>query len=185
MKYKISLIIAITVIFIFCPGNLKHLHAQIEVTPEYEVKAVFLFNFAQFVKWPDSVFAKNNSPLIIGILGKDPFGNYLDQTVKGEKIKGHPLLVKRYQDENEIGPCQILFINPPSEDQLKQILDLLKGRNILTVGDSPSFAQAGGIIRFLTVNDKIRFQINLTAAREAELNISSKLLRVAEVINND
>ena len=156
---------------------------QQEALPEYQVKAVFLYNFAQFVEWPDGSFPKANTPLVIGILGNDPFGNYLDETVKGEKVNDHPLDVKRFSKVEEITTCHILFIDASEKDKLKAICAKLRSRNILTVGDMPNFTKQGGIVKFFTENNKTRIRINLEAAKTEDLVISSKLLRLADVVN--
>lgn len=149
-------------------------HSQ---TRANQVEAVFLFNFAQFVDWPPGSFGSATAPLVIGILGNDPFGAYIDKVVEGEKLGSHPIIVQRYSDVGEIKNCHILFTN-----RSYPALKTLQGRSILTVGDQKEFASDGGIIRFYIENNKIRLQINLKAAKTANLNISSKLLRLADVI---
>ena len=111
---------------------------------EYQLKAVFLFNFAQFVEWPPEAFPDAQTPLVIGVLGEDPFGAYLDETVRGERVNNRSLVVQRYRRVDEIKTCHILFISRSEADRLEQILVRLKGRNILTVGDAEGFAQRGG-----------------------------------------
>lgn len=151
------------------------LNAQTSPTREYQVKAVFLYNFTQFVHWPPS-----GGPFVIGVLGNDPFGAYLDETVAGEKVAGKPIVIKRYKETNDVNACHILFIS--ASQVSTETLTRLKSRNVLTVGDSGSFIKQGGMIRFYTENNKIRLQINLAAAKEANLEISSKLLRVADIV---
>ncbi|MGC3979627.1 MAG: YfiR family protein [Steroidobacteraceae bacterium] len=151
-------------------------------TPEYQLKAVFLFNFTQFVEWPSQAFTDANAPLVMGVLGTDPFGSYLDDTVRGETINGRPLTVQRYNSADEIKNCNILFISRSEAARLPQIFASLKGRNILTVGDTDNFNREGGIIRFATVANKIRLRIGLEAAKAANLTISSKLLRPADIV---
>jgi hypothetical protein len=155
--------------------------AQTAISREYEIKAVFLFNFAQFVAWPPEALAGPQAPLVIGVLGDDPFDGYLDDTVRGEKLNNRPFVVQRYHRVEDIDACQVLFIGRTNPDQLVHIMAALKGRSILTVGDTEGFAQDGGIIRFVTKNNRIRFRINVEAAEAAHLVISSKLLRLAEV----
>lgn len=121
---------------------------------------------------------------MIGVLGKDPFGNYLDETVKGEKTNGHPIIVTRYLKPEDVKPCHILFINISKEEQLTQTLELLKGKHVLTVSDTKMFNRRGGMIQFVNTESKVRFQINLEATKNANLVISSKLLRLAEVVTN-
>lgn len=152
-------------------------------TPEYQLKAVFLFNFTQFVEWPADAFADANSPLIIGVLGDDPFGDYLDDTVRGETVNGRPLQVQRYRRADEIKTCHVLFVSNSETEHLMQVLGSLKGRSILTVGDVDEFTHDGGIIRFATLSNKIRLKISLDAAQAAKLTISSKLLRPAEIVS--
>jgi hypothetical protein len=147
---------------------------------EYQIKGAFLYNFAQFVAWPPEAFPDNQSPLVIGVLGENPFGDFLDGLVQGAKVNSHPLVVQHYNQASEIQGCDILFISRSEAKQVDEILADLKGRDILTVSDIDGFTAKGGIIQFTTENNKIRFQINLEAAKAASLSISSKLLKCAE-----
>jgi len=156
--------------------------AQASPNPEYQLKAVFLFNFAQFVEWPASAFPNSMTPLVIGILGEDPFGPYLDETVRGETVNDRPLVVRRYRSVEEITTCHILFISRREDRRIKGILDSLRGRSVLTVSDADRFATRGGMIRFVTDHKRIRFRINLEAAKAANLTLSSKLLRPAQIV---
>jgi YfiR/HmsC-like len=156
--------------------------AQTAITREYEIKAVFLFNFAQFVDWPPEASASPQAPLIIGVLGDDPFDGYLDDTVRGEKLNNRPFVVQRYHRVEDIDGCHVLFISRTNPGEFGHIMAALKGRSILTVGDTEGFCHGGGIIRFVTENNRIRFRINVEAAEAAHLVISSKLLRLAEVV---
>jgi hypothetical protein len=151
---------------------------------EYQVKAVFLFNFTQFVEWPPAAFADAQAPLVIGVVGNDPFDGFLDETVGGEKSDGHPLTVRRFQPGDDVTGCQVLFISRSLAGKIGEVLAQLKGRNILTVSDADSFARFGGMIRFVTVNNKIRLRINLDAAKAAGLTLSSKLLRPADIVTS-
>jgi hypothetical protein len=157
------------------------LHAQ--TAREYQVKAVFLYNFSQFVEWPPAAFESPGSPFVIGVWGSDPFGSYLDEAVAGESILGHPMIVRRYHDIKEINDCHILFVN--GKEDTRGVLAMLGHRSILTVGDAPDFARQGGMIRFFTDHNKIKLQINPSAAKAVKLNISAKLLRVADIVNNE
>jgi hypothetical protein len=159
-----------------------NLPAQSNATKEYKIKAVFLFNFSQFVTWPTNAFPEAQTPLVIGVLGEDPFGTYLDETVRGEEVDKHPLAIQHYRRAEEIKTCHILFISQSETGRMDEILASLKGRNILTVSDAEGFAQQGGMIRFVTEKNKIRLGINLEAAKTASLTISSKLLRPAEIV---
>jgi hypothetical protein len=145
---------------------------------EYQVKAVFLFNFAQFVEWPASAFPQGQTSLVIGVLGQDPFGSYLDDTVRGERVNNRPLTVRRYRRLEEIQTCHVLFISRSEAERMDQILASLKYRKILTVADVEGPAGVRVMIRFVTQQNKIRLRINPEAARAANLTISSKLLRL-------
>ena len=149
---------------------------------EYQVKAVFLFNFAQFVDWPAEAFADPAASLSICVLGPDPFGDFLDQTVRDERVGGRTLQVRRYASADEIRSCHILFISRSDRNLPEDILARLKHRPILTVSDIDEFAERGGMIAFVTDRHRIRLKINVEAAGTAHLTISSKLLRVAEVV---
>jgi len=155
--------------------------AQGASSREYELKAVFLFNFTQFVEWPASSFSSNQEPVIIGILGKNPFGAYLEEIVSGEKVNGHAVTVQYYNNVEEIKGCHVLFINLADTKKTERVVEALNGRNILTVSDAPGFPEQGGMVRFFTRDNKIKLQVNLEASRAASLTISSKLLRLAEI----
>ena len=150
------------------------------VTKEYQVKAVFLFNFAQFVQWPPKAL-KGSEPFCIGVLGEDPFDGFLDETVKGEMVDGHPLVVRRFASVEEVKKCQILFISRSEMGRLDAIFAALKGRSILTVGDDEGFIRKGGITRFVMDQNKVHLRISPNAAKREGLVISSKLLRLAEI----
>jgi hypothetical protein len=142
-----------------------------------QIKATFLYHFSSFVEWPPASFADKDSPLVIGILGQDPFGAFLDELVAGEKANGHPIVVQRFSDAKDVRRCHILFINSA---QPADAIKALGNRSILFVGDSDNFIRSGGVIRFLLDKGKIRLEISMRAARQANLNISSKLLRLAK-----
>lgn len=159
--------------------------ARASTAPEYQVKAVFLFNFAQFVEWPATAFLDSAAPLTICVLGEDPFGSYLDETVQGESVQAHPLAVRRHHRVTETTGCHIVFVGRQDQTTLREILDTLRSRPVLTVSDADEFAERGGMIRFMTDKNRIRLQINLGAARAADLTLSSKLLRPAQIVRTD
>ena len=148
-----------------------------------QVKAVFLYNFSKFVDWPPSAFTSANAPFVIGVLGKDPFGNYMDELVSGEKIGDHPIVFRRFSDARSVANCHILYISTPFTDELKEALTAVSHKSTLTVGDASNFTKSGGMIRFFNHDNKIRLQINVKSARSAQLQISSKLLSVATIAN--
>lgn len=149
---------------------------------EYQLKAVFLFNFVQFVDWPATAAEASPRPLLIGILGDDPFGAFLDETVRGERLGARPIQVRRYRQVTDIEECDILFVSRSERERIPGILSVLQRRPVLTVSDADGFADRGGMIQFITDKNRIRLRINLEAAQAANLTISSKLLRVADVV---
>jgi hypothetical protein len=166
--------------------NGYRLSAQTVASREYQIKAAFLFNFAQFVEWPPEAFPDKDTPLVIGIIGDDPFGPFLDEFVRGEKVSNRGLKIERYRQIEDIKICHILFVSSSEIHRIDGILSGLKNRSVLTVGDFENFAQGhGGMIRFITEKNKIRFRINLDAAKASGLTISSKLLRSAEIAGSE
>jgi hypothetical protein len=149
---------------------------------EYQVKAVFLFNFAQFVEWPAQVFGSADTPFTLCVLGEDPFGPELDEAVKGESVKGHPLTVQRHRSVTELGTCQILFIGASERARLDSIIQGIDDHAILTVSDIEGSAERGAIIQFASEHNRLRLRINVQKAQSAGLTLSSKLLRPAEIV---
>jgi hypothetical protein len=153
------------------------------VSHEYPLKAVFLFTFAQFTDWPTNAFAAPDSPLVIGVLGDDPFGALLDDAVRGETENGRKFVVERYHRVEDINTCHILFISQSETRRLDKIVTALKDKPVLTVSEIDNSAYNGVRVQFITENNKIRFRINADSLKEANLTMSSKLLRVAEIIS--
>ena len=170
----------VLIVMILLPASHVEVFGQGGPPPEYQVKAVFLFNLAQFVQWPAKAFPDPGAPLVIGILGDDPFGGYLDETLRGEKVNNRPLVLQRFRRVAEIRGCHVLFVSRSESDKLEQIFGALHGRGILTVGDSDDFISRGGMIRLVTEKGKIRIRVNMEAVKAANLAISSKLLRLAQ-----
>jgi hypothetical protein len=148
---------------------------------EYEVKAAFLYNFAKFVEWPPATFQTESDPIVLGIIGEDPFGNTIDTMFQNVTIQKHPLVVKRLQAPPE-STCQILFISESEQERAKHILASLDEKPILTVSDIPDFIGIGGMIGFDIENSKVRFSINKNAADAAKLQFSSQVLKLASAV---
>jgi hypothetical protein len=144
---------------------------------EYEIKAAYLYDFGKFVQWP--VRSKNLGGFAICVLGVDPFGRVLDETVAGQTIGGESVVVRRIDQPIDAGGCRILFVSSSEATTLKSDLEALKESSILTVSDMPQFTQRGGMIHFLTEDRRVRFDINQAAATRAGLRLSSQLLKVA------
>ncbi|MBN2271349.1 MAG: YfiR family protein [Sedimentisphaerales bacterium] len=172
------------------------LRAETESSQEYKVKAAFLYNFINFVDWPKEKMGEPNEPILLGIIGKDPFANAFEP-VKNKQIKNRKVVVKRLKSVAELkklGPsaedelarlidaakkCHLVFVCSSEQECLKDILSPLKDLPILTVADTKDFLQAGGIVNFVMIDNKVRFEISDAAAKLARLKLRSQLLRLA------
>ena len=157
-----------------------------EIPTRAQLQATFLFKFLQYVDWPAKAFSSAESPYIIGVIGNgnEPLLAALQDTVAGEQWKQRRIEAKHLSNLSQAGKCHIVFISSSEAAHLPAILDKLKGRSILTVSDIPEFAQRGGMIGFFDQDRRIRFQINIDAAQEARLSISSKLLQLAQIVHS-
>jgi hypothetical protein len=165
------------ILAVFVAGNG---HAADSQPTEYQLKAAYIYHFAQFVEWPRAAFTDTNSPLIIGVLGDNPFGDNLQKTVQGKILDNHPIIVKEFHSASEVtNNCHILFISSSEKKRLPEIFSVLDSRSILTVSELDHFNENGGMINFVLVDTKIRFQINETTAEKAGLKMSFQLLRLA------
>ena len=149
-------------------------------TSEYGLKSVFLYQFCRFMEWPDSAFSSPNEPLTIGIVGKDPFGPLLREAVAGEKYHHRPIQIKHYRDPSEIKQCQLLFVSRSETGRTADIVAAVAGKNIVTVGETVQFINNGGMIALTTEQNHIRLRMNLNMLRGANVEVSSKLLRIAD-----
>jgi hypothetical protein len=162
-------------------GILSSAHGEPQSAPEYAVKAAFLFNFAKFVEWPDDAFADRADPLVLCVLGEDPFGDTL-RSLRGKTVNGRPLAIRYMTTLEELDRCHLLFVCPSEKQALPKILQAVKGRNILTVADMEGFARDGGIINLVKEENRVGIEVNLEVARRTRLKISSKLLALAKIV---
>lgn len=147
----------------------------------YEIKAAFIYNFAQFTQWPDSAFASSDSPFVLAFIGDSPLGPALERVLDGKAIAGHPIVLKHLDSVNQISGCHLLFV-PESEDgDLDDIFNAVGNQPILTVGETTKFMWAGGIIRFFIADGRIRFEVDPDAADKAGLRLSSRLMHLATI----
>jgi len=152
------------------------------VPQEYLIKAAFLYNFAKFVEWPANAFTHESDPIRLCILGTDPFGDALD-SIESKMINNRRLEIKRCETVEETPNCHILFVSSSERNSVPQILNAFKNLATMTVGDMEDFGRLGGIINFIIVENKVRFEINLESAQKAGLKISSKLLKLAIIVS--
>jgi len=153
-----------------------------QMSEEYRVKAAFLFNFAKFVEWPPQVFKSAGDPIAICVVGKDPFAGALDQTVSGQTVLGKSFSVRQLVDLQQIGTCQIVFVGSSERKRLPAIFHEIKTLGVLTVGECDNFTAEGGIVNFQIADGTVRIQINVNAAAQQQIHISSKLLSLAEIV---
>lgn len=169
------------VLFLLLPGGGTNLFAQ-ATSKEYQIKAAFLFNFMQFVEWPPTVFKDANDPFRIGVLGQDPFNAALEDTVQGETISNHKIIVEHAMQVDDLKNCQLIFISKSEKKHVTEILSALDDKPVLTVSEIEGFAERGGGINFYLEGNKVRFEVNPDAARHDGLKVSSQLLSLGKII---
>jgi hypothetical protein len=175
----------ITIAIVILPSLGLQAHAQdSSVSSEYLIKAGFIYNFANLVQWPVNAFAQPDSPIVIGILGEDPFGTVLDRVLAGKRVNSRVFLVKRLKSVVDLKECHILFVSSLEIAHLAEAIHLAKGMPILTIGEIPGFAKRGGIINLVLEDNKVHFEVNVEAAKEADLTISSRLLALARIVQD-
>jgi hypothetical protein len=153
-------------------------------SPEYLIKAGFIYNFAKLVEWPISSFTNQGQPIAICILGNDRFAATLERVVDGKKMESHPFLIERLKSpkDSKESACHMFFIASEESPRADEIIELLKRTPVLTIAEMPGFARQGGIINFVIEDSKVRFEVNVDAAKQAGLNISSRLLSLAKIV---
>jgi hypothetical protein len=175
---------AMLLAILVCLANTRSVTGQAGASNEYQVKAAFLFHFAQFVEWPPETFKDASTPLTYCTIGDDPFHGALDLSLSGKTIGARPTRVQHFKQPQEIHGCQILFIGAGEKKRLGAAMANVKNNPVLTVGETDHFIEEGGMIGFFVEEDKIRFEINLEAAELAKLKISSRLVALARRVIN-
>jgi len=171
---RARLLAALTIFLVVCA------HGFESVSLEYKVKAAFLLNFARFVEWPPSAFPDASAPIVICIVGEDPFGEQLTRMVADEKVEGRRIEVQ-HPGGDAAGNCHILYISRSDQEELSTLFSNPR-QGVLLVGEGEQFVHRGGAIGFVTENRRVRFDVNMKAASEAGLRFSSKLLMVARSV---
>ena len=159
--------------------------AQSNPTNEYQLKAVFIYNFTRFINWPPDAFADDEDPFVIGVLGDERLSAYLNLLIKGEKLNNRTIIVRNYKNIKEMGACHILFISDEWVSKIKNRILTINRQNTLTVSDVPNFAKMGGIIGFYKEENKLRLEVNLNEAKSSDLVFSSKLLSVSNIYSTN
>lgn len=173
---SVWLMLAGFVALMLCAG----VRAQSQTLSEYQVKAAYLFNFSKFVQWPPGSFPDPESPLVIGIVGQDPFGTALQELVRS--VHGRKAVIEHLNWDQDLSDCHILFIGRSERRHIGIIMAKVKGKSVLTVSEMDDFSAIGGIIGFVFDDDRVRFEINLDQAAKSQLKISSQLSSMARAV---
>ncbi len=152
---------------------------------EYQVKAAFLYNFAKFVEWPSETFKTSHDPILVCVLGPNPFGGALENAIRGKSIDGRALAFRHVSSAEQANACHILFIGSAEGKRFRSLCGSLRPAGILTVGEEQGFATGGGVINFKLEGGRVRFEINVDAAEREQLQISSKLLSLAQIVKTE
>jgi hypothetical protein len=159
--------------------------AQAQQPTEWDLRAAFLYKFASYVQWPKEALPEEKSPLVVGVFGRDPFGKTLDEMLKDKQQGTHPISVRRCDDLESAAKCHVLYVATTDKTEQTSIVKSLKGKPVLLVGEGIEFAERGGEIAFYIESKKIRFAINTTATKGAQLEVSSQLLKLAKRIETE
>jgi hypothetical protein len=186
---KPTLWAAILIAVLLCASGI----ARAEEAPslEYKVKAAFLFNFLKFVEWPPPKASEATAPITIAVLGEDKFGAAFNE-ITSRKIKDRSIAIKRFADFNtdeakaQLSQCQLVFISADQQKYTKDIIELLKKKPVLIVGETPGFLEVGGMVNFIMQEGKVCFELNQDTAEVSDLKMASQLMRLAKrVIDKD
>jgi len=152
---------------------------------EYQVKAVFVYNFAKFIQWPAKAFADGDGAFVVGVVGADPFGDLLANTLRDQAVGAHPMQLRRFAPGEDFTQCHVLFIGRSEQPRIKSIIEATSSVPVLTVSEGEGFPDESGIINFSVVDATVRFDINNLAALRSRLTVSSKLLKLARRVVNE
>jgi hypothetical protein len=151
------------------------------VPTEQEVKVAFLYHFTRFVEWPADA-KSGETRFVVAVLASDEFAALAERTLSGKSANDLPLSVRRIAGPAEASKARILFVGATETKRLPEILQAVAGDSVLTIGESEGFAERGGMIGFRTVDNRVRFDINVEQASRSGLKISSEVLKLARVV---
>jgi hypothetical protein len=159
--------------------------ARASEVSEFEVKAAALFNIIEFTEWPATAFSSPDTPFVIGVLGRGPVAPIVEGLSQTETWHGRRIVVERYATPAEVKACHVIYIEQSAHARWTSIRSLFTGRPILTVSDAPDFTRQSGTVQFNIERNKLRLSVNISSARLSALKISSKVLRLAEVVGEN
>jgi len=155
------------------------------VEEEYQIKAGFIYNFMQFIRWPPHSFSSPSDALVLGVYGSNPFGEKL-KCLEGRMVRGRPVRVVEVSDLSKVLHCHMIFVPKQKKRQMEVVLNQLRGTSVITVGEQSGFSAAGGTINLQIGERKhMGFEINMSSARHGNVRISSKLLKLAVIVEGD
>ncbi len=183
IRYRCVCLCLLLALWVAISGGLVA-RAESPAPTMHQVQAAFLFNFAKFVTWPDDAFQRSENSLIIGVLGEDPFGAVLEETIRDKTVMGKKLAVKRFVRIQDAVNSHILFLSSSEESHLPHILKVLEKNTVLTVSDMEQFGERGGMVAFTVEDQKVRFNVNVDAVERAGLKMGSQLLKLAKIVGD-
>jgi hypothetical protein len=171
-------------LLLLCLGTsgVSQARAELPPAPEYAIKAAYLFNFAKFVEWPAGKLTDPRAPFIVGLVGPEPIAGLLEQTIQGKSIRGKKIELRYFAPGQNIDECHLLFISRQSKAPPASVLSSVKSTGVLTVSEVEGFADVGGMINFVVLEGNVKLEINLGAAEQAGLKLSSRLMGVGRLI---
>ena len=153
------------------------------ISHEYEIKAAFLFNFTRFIEWPSESFTDPAGPIVIGVIGDDPFGVELANAVKNRRVNGRSIVARYISSDEDARATHLLFVGMTRPEDLARLMRVLSGYPVTTVGESAAFTALGGTITFVVQDNKVRFQINAESAEQVHVRISAQLEKLATTVH--
>jgi hypothetical protein len=180
-----SRMFAVLTVILLLAGERRGFAADPQTLSEYQIKAGFLFNFTRFVEWPAKAFANDRSPIVVCTTGDSEVTELLTEAAAGKVVDGRAVLIRHIKVTEDLRECNLLFVTGAEERRMVWILDRVKGTNVLTVGEFPGFAKAGGMINFFIQENKVKLEINLDAATHADMKISAKLIAVSRLVSHN
>jgi len=161
------------------PVSTTSTQAAAQTADEPSLKAAFIYHFAKFTTWPADAFSNSPQTISFCVIGKHELGTAFDSTLHGKTVAGRPVELKYLERLKKDDVCNVVYVAPSEKNRLKKIVETSAVGHALTISDLDGFADAGGMIRLVKVNDTIKFEINPRAAQDAGLKLSSALLDLA------
>jgi hypothetical protein len=179
----VLMIIAISLFAIHLNSVLAQSDEKLEPSREYAIKAAYLYNFTRYVEWPEETFSTKDAPFVIGLLGKDPFGEIVDEIARTKQVNQRRIVIKRFANMADYSPCHLLFVAASVNPQDKAaVIQNAHNAGVLVVSEDPDLARQGVIINFFIQDNTVRFEICPEVAKQERLKISAKLLSVAKIV---